>query len=286
MTPRCEHSRNGEVPALLLQATEWAVPEAGFMPATPSQTAEAAERMGRDAASDSGSAARSAAPQHSQAGSMQRPGGTVDQACESAARNAAASKAAACASTGSCMEEPIQQDIPPEQQQQQQQQGSKESLPQSPRQDRLIVQAEEAAVAAATLAFPQSSTSASAQRSDTSNGNTGHGNIGHGEDYAPEAPRAVQAPGDIAPAIQAVTVPDSAPEPDAAALAQRAAQPWAAQGLPRWLWKYWLLRHTLFARFGDGVALDEEGWYSVTPEAIARCKSVGRFRAIQVLCTS
>ena len=242
------------------------MPEAGYVLATPGHTAEAAERMGRDAASDSGSAARNAAPQHSQADFMQRPGGTVNKAHESAAGNAAASKAAACASTGSCMEEPIQQDIPPEQQQQQQ--GPKESLPQSPPQDRLIVLAEEAAVAAATIAFPQSNASASAQRSNTVNGK-----VGHGQDDAPEAPRAAQASGEIAPAIQAVTVPDSAPELDAAVLAQRAAQPWAAQGLPRWLWKYWLLRHTLFARFGEGVALDEEGWYSVTPEAIARCAS-------------
>jgi 16S rRNA G966 N2-methylase RsmD len=33
--------------------------------------------------------------------------------------------------------------------------------------------------------------------------------------------------------------------------------------------KYWRQRHTLFARFDSGIQLDEEGWYSVTPEAIA-----------------
>ncbi len=33
--------------------------------------------------------------------------------------------------------------------------------------------------------------------------------------------------------------------------------------------KYWNYRHHLFTRFNDGIILDEEGWYSVTPEAIA-----------------
>ncbi|KAG6511043.1 hypothetical protein ZIOFF_029092 [Zingiber officinale] len=32
---------------------------------------------------------------------------------------------------------------------------------------------------------------------------------------------------------------------------------------------YWHQRYSLFSRFDDGVLMDEEGWYSVTPEAIA-----------------
>jgi len=253
-----------------VQTTQWAVPAAGFMPAMPGHTAEAAERMGRDAASDSGSAARSAAPEDSRAGTIQRSGGTADHAREPAAGNAAACAAATCASTGSCGEQPAHGDSPPQHQlrQQQHQQGAEETLLLSPRQDRFIVLAEEAAVAAAMGASPQSDTSASAQWTNTSDGK-----IARVEDDEPKTSRAVQAPDEIAPAIQAVTVPASAPELDATALAQRATQPWAAQGLPRWLWKYWLLRHTLFARFGEGVALDEEGWYSVTPEAIARRNS-------------
>ncbi|KAF8021673.1 hypothetical protein BT93_G1964 [Corymbia citriodora subsp. variegata] len=33
--------------------------------------------------------------------------------------------------------------------------------------------------------------------------------------------------------------------------------------------KYWLQRYHLFSRYDEGVKLDEEGWYSVTPEEIA-----------------
>lgn len=33
--------------------------------------------------------------------------------------------------------------------------------------------------------------------------------------------------------------------------------------------KYWRQRYSLFSRFDDGILMDEEGWYSVTPEAIA-----------------
>lgn len=35
------------------------------------------------------------------------------------------------------------------------------------------------------------------------------------------------------------------------------------------LYKYWCQRHNLFTRFDDGVLMDEEAWYSVTPEKIA-----------------
>lgn len=51
---------------------------------------------------------------------------------------------------------------------------------------------------------------------------------------------------------------------------ESAADEWVRGSMPRKLWKYWMQRYTLFARFDDGVLLDEEGWFSVTPEAIAR----------------
>jgi hypothetical protein len=56
-----------------------------------------------------------------------------------------------------------------------------------------------------------------------------------------------------------------------AADAAPAADEWVRGPMPRNLWKYWMQRYTLFARFDDGVLLDVEGWFSVTPEAIARC---------------
>jgi trimethylguanosine synthase len=34
--------------------------------------------------------------------------------------------------------------------------------------------------------------------------------------------------------------------------------------------KYWCQRYTLFSRFDDGIRMDEEGWFSVTPEPIAK----------------
>ncbi|GAV78083.1 Methyltransf_15 domain-containing protein [Cephalotus follicularis] len=33
--------------------------------------------------------------------------------------------------------------------------------------------------------------------------------------------------------------------------------------------KYWIQRYNLFSRFDEGIKMDEEGWYSVTPEEIA-----------------
>jgi trimethylguanosine synthase len=33
--------------------------------------------------------------------------------------------------------------------------------------------------------------------------------------------------------------------------------------------KYWAQRHRLFSRFDDGILLDPEGWFSVTPEVVA-----------------
>ncbi|KAF5197636.1 Trimethylguanosine synthase [Thalictrum thalictroides] len=34
--------------------------------------------------------------------------------------------------------------------------------------------------------------------------------------------------------------------------------------------KYWLQRYSLFSKFDDGIQMDKEGWFSVTPESIAR----------------
>lgn len=36
------------------------------------------------------------------------------------------------------------------------------------------------------------------------------------------------------------------------------------------LYKYWMQRYNLFSRFDDGILMDDESWYSVTPENIAR----------------
>ncbi|KAJ2584326.1 Trimethylguanosine synthase [Coemansia sp. RSA 1836] len=41
------------------------------------------------------------------------------------------------------------------------------------------------------------------------------------------------------------------------------------QEMPVALEKYWRGRYNFFWRFDEGIAIDEEGWYSVTPEAIA-----------------
>lgn len=38
--------------------------------------------------------------------------------------------------------------------------------------------------------------------------------------------------------------------------------------------KYWCQRYLLFSRFDDGIRMDEEGWFSVTPEPIARHHAV------------
>lgn len=33
--------------------------------------------------------------------------------------------------------------------------------------------------------------------------------------------------------------------------------------------KYWLQRYSLFSKYDQGIQMDEEGWFSVTPEEIA-----------------
>lgn len=39
--------------------------------------------------------------------------------------------------------------------------------------------------------------------------------------------------------------------------------------LPGNMLKYWNARHDLFSQFSEGILLDEESWFSVTPEAVA-----------------
>ena len=55
--------------------------------------------------------------------------------------------------------------------------------------------------------------------------------------------------------------------------------------------KYYAQRYRLFSRYDDGVRLDAVGWYSVTPEAIARhiaariAGSLGRpFTVVDAFC--
>lgn len=38
--------------------------------------------------------------------------------------------------------------------------------------------------------------------------------------------------------------------------------------------KYWCQRYILFSRFDTGIKMDEEGWFSVTPEPIAKHHAV------------
>ncbi|KAJ3038014.1 Trimethylguanosine synthase [Rhizophlyctis rosea] len=44
---------------------------------------------------------------------------------------------------------------------------------------------------------------------------------------------------------------------------------WEEHHIPPYLTKYWYQRYSLFSMFNEGVMLDEEGWYSITPEKIA-----------------
>ncbi|KAL0438733.1 UNVERIFIED_CONTAM: Trimethylguanosine synthase [Sesamum latifolium] len=43
-----------------------------------------------------------------------------------------------------------------------------------------------------------------------------------------------------------------------------------SQGVPPSISKYWCQRYLLFSRFDYGIKMDEEGWFSVTPEPIAK----------------
>ncbi|PIA46019.1 hypothetical protein AQUCO_01600351v1 [Aquilegia coerulea] len=43
----------------------------------------------------------------------------------------------------------------------------------------------------------------------------------------------------------------------------------AVEGVSPLVEKYWFQRYNLFSRFDEGIRMDEEGWFSVTPEEIA-----------------
>ncbi|KAJ3109058.1 Trimethylguanosine synthase [Phlyctochytrium planicorne] len=44
---------------------------------------------------------------------------------------------------------------------------------------------------------------------------------------------------------------------------------WTQKSMPKELHKYWNQRFSLFSKFDEGIKMDMEGWYSVTPEKIA-----------------
>ncbi|RIA91568.1 RNA cap guanine-N2 methyltransferase-domain-containing protein [Glomus cerebriforme] len=46
-------------------------------------------------------------------------------------------------------------------------------------------------------------------------------------------------------------------------------RPTSSKHLPRGLEKYWHQRYLLFSLYDEGIMMDEEGWYSVTPEYLA-----------------
>ncbi|PSC71206.1 trimethylguanosine synthase [Micractinium conductrix] len=50
--------------------------------------------------------------------------------------------------------------------------------------------------------------------------------------------------------------------------------------MDRKLEKYWLQRYSLFSRFDEGIQVDDQGWYSVTPEVVARHHAA---RAVEAL---
>lgn len=79
-------------------------------------------------------------------------------------------------------------------------------------------------------------------------------------------------------ATEAVYQP--APEPTSCQQPLESSAPTAApkdplSGVPVWpaddptLASFWNARHELFSRFDDGILIDREGWFSVTPECIA-----------------
>ncbi|XP_026394567.1 uncharacterized protein LOC113289515 isoform X1 [Papaver somniferum] len=43
-----------------------------------------------------------------------------------------------------------------------------------------------------------------------------------------------------------------------------------SEACPADMMKYWCQRYSLFSRFDDGIKMDREGWFSVTPELLAR----------------
>ncbi|KFK36164.1 hypothetical protein AALP_AA4G086400 [Arabis alpina] len=50
------------------------------------------------------------------------------------------------------------------------------------------------------------------------------------------------------------------------------------------LGKYWCQRYLLFSRFDEGIKMDEEGWFSVTPEPIAKHHATRCYEGIVIDC--
>ncbi|XP_046968675.1 trimethylguanosine synthase [Vanessa cardui] len=52
------------------------------------------------------------------------------------------------------------------------------------------------------------------------------------------------------------------------------------------MFKYWKKRHSLFHRFDEGIQLDRESWFSVTPESVARhiADKCGRDHVVDAFC--
>lgn len=50
---------------------------------------------------------------------------------------------------------------------------------------------------------------------------------------------------------------------------QGAEEPGDGEGVSPMVEKYWLQRFNLFSKYDEGIKMDEEGWFSVTPEEIA-----------------
>ncbi|TPX40858.1 hypothetical protein SeMB42_g03829 [Synchytrium endobioticum] len=68
-------------------------------------------------------------------------------------------------------------------------------------------------------------------------------------------------------------VPSAPPCPDTVETpcdGQSMVTSWTRETIPKHLLKYYNQRYSLFSKFDLGVQLDEEGWYSVTPEVVAR----------------
>ena len=48
----------------------------------------------------------------------------------------------------------------------------------------------------------------------------------------------------------------------------------------RHAFKYWLQRYSLFSKFDEGIQIDKQGWYSITPERIAQHHATVRTRGL------
>ncbi|KAJ1973803.1 RNA methylase protein [Dimargaris xerosporica] len=77
--------------------------------------------------------------------------------------------------------------------------------------------------------------------------------------------------------VQATPAPNPQ-QHDRTAMGTKDIYPGNLTKVPASLRKYWHQRYHLFSRYDSGIRMDQEGWYSVTPEAIAihiaqRCRA-------------